>query len=154
MHFLAAQIKMARDDEAVAGVVAAAATDQHFAADAQAAQQIGAAAPGVFHQDERRESVFFESEAIDRPHLAFINAVATSTFETLDMVAQVASYVPTVAYPVNDNGFGFALQTVAGSIESTAKAPITTPLSSSAPRPRLASCQLSPPSVLLYTEFQ
>jgi uncharacterized protein (DUF1501 family) len=36
-------------------------------------------------------------------------------FETLDLVAQVAGYAPTVAYPANSS-FGFALQTVAGSI--------------------------------------
>jgi uncharacterized protein (DUF1501 family) len=67
--------------------------------------------------NERRAATRIASHvAVDRPQLAFVNGAATSTFETLDMVAQVAAYVPTVAYPVNDNGFGFALQTVAGSI--------------------------------------
>jgi uncharacterized protein (DUF1501 family) len=65
--------------------------------------------------NERRAASRIASHvAVDRPHLAFVNAAATSTFETLDLVAQVAAYVPTVAYP--GDGFGLALQTVAGSI--------------------------------------
>lgn len=65
--------------------------------------------------NERRTATRIASHvAVDRPHLAFVNAAATSTFETLDVVAQVAAYVPTTAYP--GGGFGLALQTVAGSI--------------------------------------
>ncbi len=51
---------------------------------------------------------------VDQPHLAFVNSTAQAAFVTLDRVGQVASYVPTVAYP--NNGFGQALQTVAGAI--------------------------------------
>lgn len=51
---------------------------------------------------------------IDQPHLAFVNSTAQAAFATLDRVAQVATYVPTVAYP--GNGFGQALQMVAGAI--------------------------------------
>jgi len=51
---------------------------------------------------------------IDRPHLAFVNSTAQAAFVTLDRVAQVATYAPTVAYP--NNGFGQALQMVAGAI--------------------------------------
>jgi uncharacterized protein (DUF1501 family) len=52
--------------------------------------------------------------AVDRPHLAFVNATATGAFETLDRVASVAAYAGTVVYP--NNGFALALRTVAGSI--------------------------------------
>jgi uncharacterized protein (DUF1501 family) len=51
---------------------------------------------------------------VDQPHLAFVNSTAQAAFVTLDRVGQVASYVPTVAYP--NNGFGQALQTIAGAI--------------------------------------
>jgi uncharacterized protein (DUF1501 family) len=51
---------------------------------------------------------------VDQPHLAFVNSTAQAAFATLDRVAQVGSYVPTVAYP--NNGFGQALQMVAGAI--------------------------------------
>jgi uncharacterized protein (DUF1501 family) len=51
---------------------------------------------------------------IDQPHLAFVNSTAQAAFATLDRVAQVNNYVPTVAYP--NNGFAQALQMVAGAI--------------------------------------
>jgi uncharacterized protein (DUF1501 family) len=51
---------------------------------------------------------------VDQPHLAFVNSTAQAAFATLDRVAQVAGYAPTVAYP--NNGFGQALQMVAGAI--------------------------------------
>ena len=51
---------------------------------------------------------------VDQPHLAFVNSTAQAAFATLDRVAQVATYAPTVAYP--NNGFGQALQMVAGAI--------------------------------------
>jgi uncharacterized protein (DUF1501 family) len=51
---------------------------------------------------------------IDRPHLAFVNSTAQAAFVTLDRVAQVANYAPTVTYP--NNGFGQALLMVAGAI--------------------------------------
>ena len=50
----------------------------------------------------------------DRPHLAFVNATAQGAFATLDRVAQVNTYVPSVAYP--NNGFAQALRAVAGAI--------------------------------------
>src|SRR4051812_11843485 len=50
----------------------------------------------------------------DQPHLAFVNATAQAAFATLDRVAQVSTYAPTVAYP--NNGFAQALRTVAGSM--------------------------------------
>jgi uncharacterized protein (DUF1501 family) len=51
---------------------------------------------------------------VDQPHLAFVNSTAQAAFATLDRVAQVGSYAPTVLYPTN--GFGQALQMVAGAI--------------------------------------
>jgi uncharacterized protein (DUF1501 family) len=51
---------------------------------------------------------------IDQPHLAFVNGTAQAAFVTLDRVAQVGQYVPSVAYP--NNGFGQALQMIAGAI--------------------------------------
>jgi uncharacterized protein (DUF1501 family) len=52
--------------------------------------------------------------AVDRPHLAFVNATAAGVFDTLDRVASVATYNGTVEYP--KTGFALALRTVAGSI--------------------------------------
>ncbi|MGH9311237.1 MAG: DUF1501 domain-containing protein [Vicinamibacterales bacterium] len=50
----------------------------------------------------------------DRPHLAFVNATAQGAFATLDRVARVTTYAPSVRYP--NNGFGQALQAVAGAM--------------------------------------
>lgn len=51
---------------------------------------------------------------VDRPHLAFVNGTAQAAFATLDRVAQVGTYVSTVAYPAN--GLAQALRTVAGAM--------------------------------------
>jgi uncharacterized protein (DUF1501 family) len=51
---------------------------------------------------------------VDRPHLAFVNATAQGAFATLDRVAQVGAYAPTVTYP--NNGFAQALRTIAGAV--------------------------------------
>ena len=51
---------------------------------------------------------------VDQPHLAFVNSTARAAFATLDRVAQVGGYTPSVAYP--NNGLGQALQMVAGAI--------------------------------------
>jgi uncharacterized protein (DUF1501 family) len=50
----------------------------------------------------------------DRPHLAFVNSTAQAALGTLDRVATVATYRPSLAYP--NNGFGQALQAVAGAM--------------------------------------
>jgi uncharacterized protein (DUF1501 family) len=50
--------------------------------------------------------------AVNRPHLAFVNSTARAAFATLDRVASVASYAPSVTYP--NNGFAQALRAVAG----------------------------------------
>ena len=48
------------------------------------------------------------------PHLSFVNSTAQAALGTLDRVALVASYTPTVDYP--DTGLGLALQAVAGAM--------------------------------------
>ena len=50
----------------------------------------------------------------DRPHLAFVNSTAQAALGTLDRVATVATYRPSLAYP--NNGFAQALQAVAGAM--------------------------------------
>lgn len=50
----------------------------------------------------------------DRPHLAFVNSTAQAALGTLDRVATVAAYRPSVTYP--NTGLGQALQAVAGAM--------------------------------------
>ena len=50
----------------------------------------------------------------DRPHLSFVNSTAQAALGTLDRVATVATYRPSLTYP--NNGFGQALQAVAGAM--------------------------------------
>ena len=52
--------------------------------------------------------------AVDRPHLSFVNGSIKGALDTLDRVATVNTYTPSVAYP--NNGFALALRTVAGSM--------------------------------------
>jgi uncharacterized protein (DUF1501 family) len=51
---------------------------------------------------------------VDAPHLAFVNGTQQAALATLDRVAQVAAYAPSVAYP--NNGLGQALRAVAGAM--------------------------------------
>jgi uncharacterized protein (DUF1501 family) len=51
---------------------------------------------------------------VDMPHLAFVNSTAQAAFATLDRVAQVNTYVPTVNYA--NNGLAQALRAVAGAM--------------------------------------
>ncbi len=51
---------------------------------------------------------------VDRPNLAFVNATAQGAFATLDRVAQVGTYAPTVTYP--NNGFAQALRMIASAM--------------------------------------
>jgi uncharacterized protein (DUF1501 family) len=70
---------------------------------------------GAAAQQERAAAQSMASNAAaDRPHLAYLNSTSRGAIETLDRVAQVSSYVPTVAYP--NNGFAQSLRTVAGAI--------------------------------------
>jgi uncharacterized protein (DUF1501 family) len=50
----------------------------------------------------------------NQPHLSFVNGTLLGAFDTLDRVALVNAYMPSVTYP--GNGLGQALRTVAGSI--------------------------------------
>jgi uncharacterized protein (DUF1501 family) len=51
---------------------------------------------------------------VDRPHLAFVNSTTQAALGTLDRVATVAAYRPSLTYP--NNGFAQALQAVAGAM--------------------------------------
>ena len=51
---------------------------------------------------------------VDVPHLAFVNSTTQAALGTLDRVATVATYRPTLTYP--NNGFAQALQAVAGAM--------------------------------------
>src|SRR6187397_3022992 len=53
---------------------------------------------------------------VDMPHLSFVNGTMRDAFATLDRVAAVAQYRPAVTYP--NNGFGQALQAVAGAMSA------------------------------------
>ena len=66
---VAAQVKMPGDDEAVAGVVPAAATDDDRPGDAQSAKHVGHAAAGVLHQHQPRETELLDGDLIDPARL-------------------------------------------------------------------------------------
>jgi len=51
---------------------------------------------------------------VDRPELAFVYGSTQAAMSTLDRVATVASYTPTLTYP--NTGFGQALRAVAGAM--------------------------------------
>ena len=51
---------------------------------------------------------------VDKPHVAFVSTSVQAAMATLDRVAAVGQYKPTVAYPTN--GFGQALQAIAGAM--------------------------------------
>jgi uncharacterized protein (DUF1501 family) len=70
---------------------------------------------GTEAQFARNSAVRISSHLpVDQPHLAFVNASAQAAFATLDRVAQVGTYVPSVTYP--NNGFALALRTIAGAM--------------------------------------
>jgi len=63
---------------------------------------------------ERTAAVKISSHLpVDQPYLAYVNSTAQAALGTLDQVAKVASYTPTVTYPAN-NGLAQALRAVAG----------------------------------------
>ena len=65
--------------------------------------------------NERNSAIRLASMAgPNRANLSFVNTSAMEAFATLDRVASVVTYAPSVTYP--NNGFGQALRTVAGSI--------------------------------------
>jgi uncharacterized protein (DUF1501 family) len=64
---------------------------------------------------ERNAAIKISSHLpVDRPHLAFVNSTAQGAMGTLDQVAKVAAYAPTVTYP--NNGLAQALRAVAGAM--------------------------------------
>ena len=64
---------------------------------------------------ERAAAVRISSHLpVDRPHLAFVNSTAQAALGTLDRVATVGTYRPTMTYP--NNGFAQALRAVAGAM--------------------------------------
>jgi uncharacterized protein (DUF1501 family) len=65
---------------------------------------------------ERAAAVKISSHLpVDRPHVAFVNSTAQAALGTLDRVATVAAYVPSVTYPAN-NALALALRAVAGAM--------------------------------------
>ena len=70
---------------------------------------------GAEAQIERLAATQISSHvAINRPHLSFVNGSIRGALDTLDRVATVNTYVPTVTYA--NNGFALALRTVAGAL--------------------------------------
>ena len=51
---------------------------------------------------------------VDKPHVAFVSTSAQAAMATLDRVAAVGAYKPSVTYP--NNGLGQALQAIAGAM--------------------------------------
>jgi uncharacterized protein (DUF1501 family) len=71
--------------------------------------------PGVEAQFARQSATRIASHIpVDMPHLAFVNGTVRDAFATLDRVAAVGTYRPTVTYP--NNGFGQALQAVSAAM--------------------------------------
>jgi uncharacterized protein (DUF1501 family) len=70
---------------------------------------------GTEAQFERQAALRIASHVpVDRPHLSFVNASARNALATIDRVATVNTYSPSVTYP--NNGFGQALRAVAGAM--------------------------------------
>ena len=64
---------------------------------------------------ERTAAVSIASHVpVDKPQIAFVSSTVQSALATLDTVASVGTYAPSVAYP--NNGFGQALRAVAGAM--------------------------------------
>jgi uncharacterized protein (DUF1501 family) len=64
---------------------------------------------------ERSAAVSIASHVpVDQPHVAFIGTTSQAALATLDKVASVGAYTPSVTYP--NNGFGQALQAIAGAM--------------------------------------
>ena len=65
-------------------------------------------------QERAAAQAMASNPATNRPHLAYVNGTSRGAIETLDRVATVTTYVPTVTYP--NDGFSSSLRTVAGAI--------------------------------------
>jgi hypothetical protein len=62
---VAADFKVAGDDESIAGVVAFAAEDDDGAVDTEALEHIDTAAAGIFHEHEAGDAALFDRTAIE-----------------------------------------------------------------------------------------
>ena len=72
---------------------------------------------GVEAEYERNAvTKMFSHLPVERPHVAFVSSTAQTALGTLDQVARVAGYRPSVAYP--GNGLALALKAVAGAMSS------------------------------------
>ncbi|HZT77949.1 MAG TPA: DUF1501 domain-containing protein [Vicinamibacterales bacterium] len=70
---------------------------------------------GAEAQLERSTAATIASHVpVDKPHIAFVGTTAQAALATLDRVASVGTYKPSVTYP--NNGFGQALQAIAGAM--------------------------------------
>jgi uncharacterized protein (DUF1501 family) len=65
-------------------------------------------------QERAAAQAMASNPAVNRPQLAYINGTSLGAIQTLDRVAQVTSYTPTVTYP--NEGFASSLKTVAGAM--------------------------------------
>jgi uncharacterized protein (DUF1501 family) len=65
-------------------------------------------------QERSAAQAMASNPATNRPHLAFVNGTSLGAIQTLDRVATVTTYVPTVVYP--NDGFSQSLRTVAGAM--------------------------------------
>jgi len=65
-------------------------------------------------QERAAAQAMATNPATGRPHLAYVNSTSLGAIQTLDRVALVTAYTPTVAYP--NEGFAQSLKTVAGAI--------------------------------------
>jgi uncharacterized protein (DUF1501 family) len=64
---------------------------------------------------ERSAAISIASHVpVDKPHVAFVSTTVQAAMATLNRVAAVGQYKPSVGYP--NNGFGQALQAVAGAM--------------------------------------
>jgi len=70
---------------------------------------------GAEAQLERSAAATIASHVpVDKPHIGFVGTTAQAALATLDRVASVGTYKPSVTYP--NNGFGQALQAIAGAM--------------------------------------
>jgi uncharacterized protein (DUF1501 family) len=65
-------------------------------------------------QERAAAQAMASNPSTGRPHLAYVNSTSLGAIQTLDRVALVTSYTPTVVYP--NEGFAQSLRTVAGAI--------------------------------------
>src|SRR5215471_20530026 len=65
-------------------------------------------------QERTAAQAMASNPAAGRPHLAYVNSTSLGAIQTLDRVALVTTYTPSLVYP--NDGFSQSLRTVAGAI--------------------------------------